>query len=332
MWSETRTVTKTATVSLHANTYEVDAALVGRKVEVVFDPFDLTPLEVRFQGRPMGPAVPVVIGRHAHPAGPPRDRARPADAGDRASTTCAWSKPAPTPSSARISYAGIGPGTPAQPDVDPASGPSHRRRDPDDKEDEETPMTIDRLRSPLGLHPHALQQGPRPLHAAPPPRPRRGRRPHRLVRRRGAPSVWSPAKSAPARPSPCVPPWPSSTLSRHTVIYLGNPAIGARGLYTTIVSPLGGSPASTAARSSPRPRRPRRRRRTNEAARVVLVFDEAHLLDADQLEELRLLTNADMDSPPTVRPACSSASPPCADGSASAPSPPSTSGSPCATP
>ena len=29
---------------------------------------------------------------------------------------------------------------------------------------------------------------------------------------------------------------------------------------------------------------------------MILVLDEAHLLDADQLEELRLLTNADMDS------------------------------------
>ncbi len=37
LWSETRTVTKTATVHLFANTYEVDAALVGRKVELVFD-------------------------------------------------------------------------------------------------------------------------------------------------------------------------------------------------------------------------------------------------------------------------------------------------------
>ena len=29
---------------------------------------------------------------------------------------------------------------------------------------------------------------------------------------------------------------------------------------------------------------------------VVLVLDEAHLLGIDQLEELRLLTSADMDS------------------------------------
>ena len=35
LWSETRTVTKTATVSLHGNVYVVDAALVGRRIEVV---------------------------------------------------------------------------------------------------------------------------------------------------------------------------------------------------------------------------------------------------------------------------------------------------------
>jgi putative transposase len=67
LWSQERTVTKTATVSLHGNTYEVDAALVGRKVELVFDPFDLSRIEVRYQHRPFGLAVPLVIGRHTHP-------------------------------------------------------------------------------------------------------------------------------------------------------------------------------------------------------------------------------------------------------------------------
>ena len=38
LWSEIRTVTKVATVSLHGNVFEVDAALVGSKVDVVFDP------------------------------------------------------------------------------------------------------------------------------------------------------------------------------------------------------------------------------------------------------------------------------------------------------
>ena len=67
LWSQERTVTKTATVSLHGNSYEVDAALVGRKVELVFDPFDLTRIEVRYQHRPMGLAVPLQIGRYTHP-------------------------------------------------------------------------------------------------------------------------------------------------------------------------------------------------------------------------------------------------------------------------
>jgi putative transposase len=67
LWSVERTVTKTATVSLHGNQYEVDAALVGRKVELVFDPFDLTRIEVRYQHRPMGLAVPLQIGRRTHP-------------------------------------------------------------------------------------------------------------------------------------------------------------------------------------------------------------------------------------------------------------------------
>jgi len=67
LWSQERTVTKTATVSLHSNQYEVDAALVGRKVELVFDPFDLTRIEVRHRRRPFGTAVPLVIGRRTHP-------------------------------------------------------------------------------------------------------------------------------------------------------------------------------------------------------------------------------------------------------------------------
>ncbi|MDP9465512.1 MAG: DDE-type integrase/transposase/recombinase [Actinomycetota bacterium] len=71
LWSEHRMVTKTATVSLHGNTFEVDAALVGRRVECVFDPFDLTTIEIRYQGRAMGHGVARVIGRHTHPMARP---------------------------------------------------------------------------------------------------------------------------------------------------------------------------------------------------------------------------------------------------------------------
>jgi putative transposase len=66
-WGEWRTVTKTATVSLQGNLYEVDAALAGCKVELVFDPFDLSDIDVRLHGRPVGKAVPFRIGRHVHP-------------------------------------------------------------------------------------------------------------------------------------------------------------------------------------------------------------------------------------------------------------------------
>jgi transposase InsO family protein len=71
LWSEQRTVTKTATVSLHGNTYQVPAALAGRKVELVFSPFNLESIEVRHRGHNYGPGVPHVITRHTHPKARP---------------------------------------------------------------------------------------------------------------------------------------------------------------------------------------------------------------------------------------------------------------------
>ncbi len=70
-WSEWRTVTKTATVSMHGNRYQVDPGLAGRRVELVFDPFDLTVLSVRSGGRDAGTATPHQITRHAHPKARP---------------------------------------------------------------------------------------------------------------------------------------------------------------------------------------------------------------------------------------------------------------------
>ena len=69
LWEQRRTVTKTATVSLHA--YQVDPLMVGRRVELVFDPFDLTTIEVRHNGTPMGLAIPHRIARHTHPKARP---------------------------------------------------------------------------------------------------------------------------------------------------------------------------------------------------------------------------------------------------------------------
>ncbi|GAA1889687.1 DDE-type integrase/transposase/recombinase [Paeniglutamicibacter psychrophenolicus] len=68
LWSDTRTVTKTGTVSLHSNTYEVDPLLAGTKVELVYDPFDLDgDIAVNnHQGLPAGTAKALDIGRHVH--------------------------------------------------------------------------------------------------------------------------------------------------------------------------------------------------------------------------------------------------------------------------
>ena len=41
-WSVLRKVTRTATVSLEGNTYAVDPALVARRVELRYDPGDLS--------------------------------------------------------------------------------------------------------------------------------------------------------------------------------------------------------------------------------------------------------------------------------------------------
>jgi putative transposase len=69
-WSMVRRVTKTATVNLLSNRYQVDPALIGRSVELRFDPEDLTRIEVFDHGVGAGFATPFVIGRHVHPAVP----------------------------------------------------------------------------------------------------------------------------------------------------------------------------------------------------------------------------------------------------------------------
>jgi putative transposase len=81
LWSETRLVTKTSSVSLYGNHYEVDPALVGVRVELIFDPFDLTDIQVRYQDRPMGRAIPRHIGRHTHPAARPEAASPPKPSG-----------------------------------------------------------------------------------------------------------------------------------------------------------------------------------------------------------------------------------------------------------
>jgi len=80
-WSVTRKVTRTATVPLEGNAYAVDPALVGRRVELRYDPEDLTRLDVFLDGRPAGQAVPFVTRRHVHRAVPQAARPDPAPTG-----------------------------------------------------------------------------------------------------------------------------------------------------------------------------------------------------------------------------------------------------------
>ena len=69
-WSVVRRVTKTATVSLLANRYSVDPSLIGKNVELRFDPEDLGSIGVYADGVDVGRAVPFTIGRHVHPSVP----------------------------------------------------------------------------------------------------------------------------------------------------------------------------------------------------------------------------------------------------------------------
>lgn len=67
-WSAIRTVTKSGTVSLQSNTYQVDALLAGKRVQLVYDPFDLTGTITvsAADGIPAGEATLVEIRRHVH--------------------------------------------------------------------------------------------------------------------------------------------------------------------------------------------------------------------------------------------------------------------------
>ena len=84
--------------------------------------------------------------------------------------------------------------------------------------------------------------------------------------------------------------------SRHIIIYLGNPAVGARGIHHAIVTALGGTPRFHHATLVPQAADARALEHAERGRTPVLVIDEAHLLDHLQLEGIRMLTNHDMDS------------------------------------
>jgi putative transposase len=74
-------VTRTATVPLEGNSYAVDPALTGRRVELRYDPEDLSRIDIYLDGRPAGAAVPFVTRRHVHRAVPQAARPTPTPTG-----------------------------------------------------------------------------------------------------------------------------------------------------------------------------------------------------------------------------------------------------------
>ena len=84
--------------------------------------------------------------------------------------------------------------------------------------------------------------------------------------------------------------------TRYSVVYLANPSGGCRGLYVAITTALGATPRFHKAEAILQVAELLHAEEAERHRKVVVVIDEAHLLSPEQLEELRLLSNAEMDS------------------------------------
>jgi type II secretory pathway predicted ATPase ExeA len=84
--------------------------------------------------------------------------------------------------------------------------------------------------------------------------------------------------------------------SKHTVIYIANPTVGARGIHQQIAYALGVAPRFHRGALIAQTAELLARERDERDKATVLFIDDAHLLDADQLEQARLLSSDQMDS------------------------------------
>ena len=82
----------------------------------------------------------------------------------------------------------------------------------------------------------------------------------------------------------------------HAVIYVGNPTAGTRGILSAVVTALGGRPVHGTAALGAQAWTTLAGEAAERGRTPVLVIDEAHLLDHEQLEAVRMLTNHEMDS------------------------------------
>ena len=282
-WSVTRRVTRTATVPLEGNSYAVDPALIGRRVELRYDPEDLT----RDRGVPGRQARRGRDPVHHPPARAPRRPAGgPAGPGPHRDRL-------PRPGRRRAR----GGRRHRRQDRLHRSGQAHRRRT--------------RPGPGTGTGGPAVSAAPWAAHFGLSRTPFGKSIPARDLFARQAHA------EAIARISFCV---VESALgvvtgdvgagktvalraavagldpTRHQVIYIANPAFGTRGLYVTIVRALGAQPRYLKAELMAQASDLLAAETAERHRRVVVICDESHLLQPDQLEELRLLTNSEMDS------------------------------------
>ncbi len=66
LWCEKRKVRKDATLSLQGNRYQVEPQWAGRTLELRFDPFDLSQIELYLDGTGLGLATVIVQNRQRH--------------------------------------------------------------------------------------------------------------------------------------------------------------------------------------------------------------------------------------------------------------------------
>jgi len=84
--------------------------------------------------------------------------------------------------------------------------------------------------------------------------------------------------------------------SRHQLITIPNPQVGARGIHHAVVTALGGVPRFHHATLIPQAAGHLAAELAGRGRLPVLLIDEAHLLSHDQLEAIRMLTSAQLDS------------------------------------
>ena len=126
-WSVTRRVTRTATVPLEGNAYAVDPALTGRRVELRYDPEDLTRIEVFLDGKPAGAATPFVTRRHVHRAVPQAARPDPAPTGIDYLGLVAAAHEEAAGTGAKIDFTALGRLTAGEPGQDQEPGQEEQR-------------------------------------------------------------------------------------------------------------------------------------------------------------------------------------------------------------